>query len=159
MSEPNDPEKAGFSAAEAEVLVSLLGGVSAKKSSAGNGPPSTKPGAVAAIESSIPRAHFMQLEEAPSTGEIPSKDLERLYDLKVTVEVVLGGTKMALENILKLHPGSLVELNKLAGEPVDITVNGKVIAHAEVVVIEDNFGVKILEIIGMRQQLHSLIEK
>ena len=75
-----------------------------------------------------------------------------MYDVKVNVEVILGTTRMTLEDILKLQSGSIVELNKLAGEPVDVIANGKIIARAEVVVIDDNFGVKILEIIGSRNK-------
>ena len=101
----------------------------------------------------ISKAQFMQLEEAANAASLPSNDLERMLDLKVSVEVKLGSTRMPIEDILKLGSGSVIELDKLAGEPVDITANGKLIARAEVVVIEDNFGVKILEIVGNKQKL------
>jgi flagellar motor switch protein FliN/FliY len=101
----------------------------------------------------ISKAQFMQLEELASATDIPPKDLERMHDLKVNVEVKFGTTKMPLEDILKLSTGSVIELDKLAGEPVDITANGKLISRAEIVVIEENFGIKILEIIGTKQKL------
>lgn len=104
----------------------------------------------------ISHAQFTQLEESESPEEFPVQSIEKMYDVKVKIEVVLGTTKMTLEEILKLNPGSVVELNKLAGEPVDIVANGKLIARAEVVVIEDNFGIKIIEIVGTRQKFSAI---
>lgn len=117
-------------------------------------PPATEPSPVAT--SNISRAQFMQLEEAVQAAGLPPQDLDRMSDVQVRVEVVLGSTRMALEEILKLNSGSVVELNKLAGEPVEIHVNSRLIARAEVVVIEDSFGVKILEIVGTKQKLSAI---
>ena len=100
---------------------------------------------------SISHAQFMQLEEPEHAEDSPVKPIERMFDVKVNVEVILGTTRMSLEEILKLEEGSVIELAKLAGEPVDILANGRLIARAEVVVIDDNFGVKIIEITGMRK--------
>ena len=104
-------------------------------------------------QASISKAQFMQLEELAAEANIPAASIARLFDVKVDVEVILGKKKVALEEVLKLQPGSLVELNRMAGEPVDLTANGKLIARGEVVVIEDHFGIKILEIAGTRQKL------
>lgn len=101
----------------------------------------------------ISHAQFMQLEDNEGAEELPMKPIQRMYDVKVDVEVVLGSCKMPLEEILRLQSGSIVELNKLAGEPIDLIVNKKLIARAEVVVIDDNFGIKITEIIGSRHKL------
>jgi len=101
----------------------------------------------------ISHIQFMQLEELAEATNLPPKKLERMQNLKVCVEVELGRTKLPLEDILKLHQGSVVELDKLAGEPVDLLANGQLIARAEIVVIEDNFGVKILEIAGTKKKL------
>ncbi|MCB1135319.1 MAG: flagellar motor switch protein FliN [Chlamydiia bacterium] len=103
--------------------------------------------------STISRAQFMQLEELAEAADLPPNEVNRMHDIQVKVEVILGRTKMTLEQILHLHSGSVVELNKLAGEPVDIVANDKLIARAEVVVIEDNFGIKILEIVGTQREL------
>jgi flagellar motor switch protein FliN/FliY len=105
----------------------------------------------AASAQSISHAQFMQLEEPERAEDSPVKPIERMFDVKVNVEVILGTTRMSLEEILKLEEGSVIELAKLAGEPVDILANGRLIARAEVVVIDDNFGVKIIEITGMRK--------
>ncbi len=104
----------------------------------------------------ITRAQFLPLEELSDAADLPKKDLERVYDVKVRVEAILGKSKMPLDKVLSLHPGSVVELDKLAGEPVDLYANGKLIARAEIVVIEENFGVKVLEIVGNDQKLKAL---
>jgi flagellar motor switch protein FliN/FliY len=104
----------------------------------------------------ISRAQFMQLEEVASATNISPESLEKMKDLKVNVQVVLGNSRMTLENILKLQTGSVVELNKLAGEPVDIMANDKLVARAEVVVVDGNFGVKVIEIAGMQQKLRAV---
>ncbi len=82
--------------------------------------------------------------------------LELLFDVPLRVTVELGRTKMTLKQILDLTPGSLVELDKLTGEPVDILVNGKLIARGEVVVIDENFGVRITEIVSPKERLYAL---
>lgn len=113
-------------------------------------------GTASSNEPTVSRIQFMQLEEVARGASLPPADLERMFDVKVSVEVVLGSTRMPLSNILELHPGAVVELNKLAGEAVDITANGRVIAKAEVVVVDGNFGVKILEIVGTEQKLKAM---
>lgn len=118
--------------------------------------PAQPQAAPAAAGSSISKVQFMQLEELAAATDLPPAELEKMGDLKVEVEVQLGQTRMPLEQVLKLKAGSLVELDKLAGEPVDLLANGKLIARAEVVVIEESFGVKILEIAGTQQKLSAL---
>ena len=104
----------------------------------------------------ITKAQFMQLEEAAQAAGLPAHDLDRMHDVQVHVEVILGTTKMPLEKILQLHPGGVIELDKLAGEPVDIVINSRLVARAEVVVVDELFGVKILEIVGTKQKLSAL---
>lgn len=109
-----------------------------------------------ASSSNISHAQFTQIDPSDDDGEFEAQAIERMYDVKVKVEVLLGSCKMQLQEILNLHPGSVVELNKLAGEPVDILANGKLIARAEVVVIEENFGIKVIEISGTRQKFDAI---
>ncbi|MBX3097287.1 MAG: flagellar motor switch protein FliN [Fimbriimonadaceae bacterium] len=82
--------------------------------------------------------------------------LELLFDVPLQVSVELGRLKMAVRDIVELAVGSIVELDKTAGEPVDVLVNGKLVARGEVVVIEDNFGVRITEIITQQERLQRL---
>ncbi len=70
--------------------------------------------------------------------------------------IELGRTKMSISEILALGPGSVVELNKLAGEPVDLLVNNKVVAKGEVVVIDENFGLRITQLITPEERLKAL---
>ncbi|MFT4554411.1 MAG: flagellar motor switch protein FliN/FliY [Chlamydiales bacterium] len=104
----------------------------------------------------ISHAQFLQLEEDESVEDLPTENIERMYDVKVKLEVVLGKSTMTLSQILKLQNGSVVELNRLAGEPVDIMANGKLIARAEIVVIDNNFGIKIIDIAGTQQKFAAM---
>lgn len=98
--------------------------------------------------------HFQSFEEEEHPKQSASLDLIMDVPLKVTVE--LGRTKKSIKEILEFGPGSIVELEKLAGEPVDILVNGKFVAKGEVVVIDENFGVRITEIVNSNQRINSL---
>ena len=74
-------------------------------------------------------------------------ELERLYDVPVELTVEIGRTRMTIGETLALGPGSIVSLERLAGEPVDLLVNGKRIAYGEVVVIDEEFGLRITELV------------
>jgi flagellar motor switch protein FliN/FliY len=75
-----------------------------------------------------------------------SAELERLYDVPVELAVEIGRTRMTIREALALGPGSIVSLDRLAGEPVDLLVNGKPIARGEVVVIDEEFGLRVTEV-------------
>jgi flagellar motor switch protein FliN len=75
-------------------------------------------------------------------------ELERLYDVPVELAVEIGRTQMTIRETLALGPGSIVTLNRLAGEPVDLLVNGKPIARGEVVVIDEEFGLRVTEVVA-----------
>jgi len=85
-------------------------------------------------------------------------NLEMLYDIPLQVTVELGRTTKFVREILELAPGSIIELDKLAGEPVDIYVNRRRIARGEVVVIDENFGVRIAEIGSQEERLNNMKE-
>lgn len=74
-------------------------------------------------------------------------NLDILQDIPLTVTVEIGRARMLVKDVLKLTVGSVVELDKLAGEPVDVLVNGKVIAKGEVVAVNENYGIRITEIV------------
>jgi flagellar motor switch protein FliN/FliY len=79
-------------------------------------------------------------------GDAP--ELERLYDVPVELAVEIGRTHMTIRETLALGPGSIVTLDRLAGEPVDLLVNGKPIARGEVVVIDEEFGLRVTEVVA-----------
>ena len=79
-----------------------------------------------------------------------------IKDVKVPVEVVLGGASIRLEDFSSIGPGTIIELQTMAGEPVDLVAAGKTMAKGEVVVINENFGVRITEIVGAEQRIRKL---
>jgi flagellar motor switch protein FliN/FliY len=93
--------------------------------------------------------------EAPRVGRPASaEDLARLHDVPVELAVEIGRTHMTIREALALGPGSIVTLNKLAGEPVDLLVNGKPIARGEVVVIDEEFGLRVTEVLAPKGDAH-----
>lgn len=98
------------------------------------------------LETTAKPMQFGQLQNESKEGEPVKIDL--LRDVPLTVTAELGRARMMVKDILKLGVGSVVELQKLTGEPVDILVNGKIIARGEVVAIDENFGVRVTEVIG-----------
>lgn len=96
---------------------------------------------------------FEDLSQAQ--GEI-NKNLEILMDIKLQLTVELGRTELPIKKVLELTRGSIIELEKVAGEPVELYANGKLVAHGEVVVIEDNFGLRITSITEPEDRLKGL---
>ncbi|MEK0289834.1 flagellar motor switch phosphatase FliY [Caldifermentibacillus hisashii] len=90
------------------------------------------------------------------TTEEENRNLQMLFDIPLQVTVELGRTTKVVKEILEMSSGSIIELDKLAGEPVDILVNGKLIAKGEVVVIEENFGVRITDIISQSDRIKNM---
>ncbi|WP_110929424.1 flagellar motor switch phosphatase FliY [Bacillus massiliglaciei] len=88
--------------------------------------------------------------------ETESRNLSMLMDIPLQVTVELGRTQRSVKEILELTPGSIVELDKLAGEPVDILVNNRLMAKGEVVVIEENFGVRVTDIVSPSDRINNL---
>ncbi len=105
----------------------------------------------------VSSAEFQQLSE-PATSASDS-NIDMLMDVDLPVAIELGRTKMSISDILALGPGSVVELNKLAGEPVDLLVNYKVVARGEVVVVDENFGLRITQLLTPEERLKSLAKE
>ena len=85
-----------------------------------------------------------------------SKNLELVMDIPVQLTVELGRTKMPIRNLLQLAQGSVVELHELAGEPLDVFVNGCLVAQGEVVVVNEKFGIRLTDIIAPTERLKKL---
>ncbi len=90
------------------------------------------------------------------TLEFSKKNIEVLLDVPLQVVVELGRSDMPIQKVLELGPGSIVELNRMSGEPINILVNGKLVARGEVVVVDENFGVRITSIISPMERLSQL---
>lgn len=104
----------------------------------------------------VHQATFQPLQEQTRHGGALPKNIDLIMDVPLEVSVVLGRTKMNIRDILNLATGSLVELDKLAEEPVEVLVNGKRVAYGEVVVIDENFGVRITSIVSNEEKIRSL---
>ncbi|WP_186429868.1 flagellar motor switch phosphatase FliY [Clostridium sp. BSD9I1] len=104
----------------------------------------------------VQQATFKPLQEQARRGTALPKNIDLIMDVPLEVSVVLGRTKMNIRDILNLATGSLVELDKLAEEPVEVLVNGKRVAYGEVVVIDENFGVRITSIVSNEEKIKSL---
>lgn len=99
-----------------------------------------------------------QFEEtdSPITQNFAGSNIEILLDVPLEVSVELGRTKIVIKDLIQLGPGSIIELDKLIGEPVDLLVNDNLIARGEVVVFDENFGIRITDIVTPAQRLRSL---
>lgn len=97
-------------------------------------------------------------EELRSEKKEPSgtKDIEFLLDIPLQITVQLGMTRMLIRDLLQLGQGSVVELDKLAGEPMEILINNKLVARGEVVVVNEKFGVRLTDIISPAERINHL---
>ena len=90
---------------------------------------------------------------APAGADGPTNDISRILDIPVQLSVELGRTKVPIKHILQLGQGSVVELDALAGEPMDVLVNGYLIAQGEVVVVNDKFGIRLTDVVTPSERL------
>ena len=102
-----------------------------------------------------------KLDELTSEGgreSISSEnpDLEVVLDIPVTISMEVGSTQITIRNLLQLNQGSVIELDRLAGEPLDVLVNGTLIAHGEVVVINEKFGIRVTDVISPSERIKKL---
>ncbi|WP_152911799.1 flagellar motor switch protein FliN [Planococcus glaciei] len=109
----------------------------------------------AAAEPNIQSVQFSSFDETASLQAEPN-NLDMLLDIPLQVTVELGRTKRMVKEILSISHGSIIELDKLAGEPVDILINNKLIAVGEVVVIDENFGVRVTDILSTADRISKL---
>lgn len=83
-------------------------------------------------------------------------DLNGVLDIPVTLSVEIGQTSVSIRNLLQLNQGSVVELDRLAGEPLDVLVNGTLVAHGEVVVINEKFGIRLTDVVSAHERVRKL---
>lgn len=102
-----------------------------------------------------PAAVFQDFSNKGARNDTPN-DIDFILDIPVQLTVELGRTKIAIKNLLQLAQGSVVELDGLAGEPMDVLVNGCLIAQGEVVVVNDKFGIRLTDIITPSERIRKL---
>lgn len=116
----------------------------------------------AALEEQADAEATQQANPAPVThlddDATPKKelDLDMVMDIPVTISMEIGRTKINIRNLLQLSQGSVVELDRLAGEPMDVLVNDTLIAHGEVVVVNDKFGIRLTDVISAAERIKKL---
>ena len=112
-------------------------------------------GTSSAKPSSSAKPHIMQ-QFGVSNNAAATNDLDMIMDIPVQLTVELGRTKMPIKNLLQLAQGSVVELSGMAGEPLDVLINGFLIAQGEVVVVNDKLGIRLTDIITPAERLRRL---
>ncbi len=95
----------------------------------------------------------LQADDNASTG---NANLEAILDIPVSLSVRIGQTKISIKNLLQLNQGSVVELERLAGEPLDVLVNNTLVAHGEVVVVNEKYGIRLTDIISTHDRVKKL---
>ena len=102
----------------------------------------------------VEKAELQDLQDNPTgTSDV---SMEVLLDIPVTISMEIGRTKINIRNLLQLNQGSVVELDRLAGEPLDVIVNGTLIAHGEVVVVNEKFGIRLTDVISPAERVKKL---
>jgi flagellar motor switch protein FliN len=110
----------------------------------------------------VKAAIFQEADDSPikskNSPAIPSDELnlDVILDVPVTLSMEIGRTQINIRNLLQLNQGSVVELDRFAGEPLDVLVNGTLIAHGEVVVINDKFGIRLTDVISLSERVKRL---
>ena len=92
----------------------------------------------------------------PSMGGGPAPDIDVILDIPVTISMEVGNTEIPIRNLLQLNQGSVIELDRLAGEPLDVLVNGTLIAHGEVVMVNEKFGIRLTDVISPGERIKRL---
>ncbi len=94
-------------------------------------------------------------DEVPFSAAQQQK-LDSILDIPVVISMEVGRSKISIRNLLQLNQGSVVELDRIAGEPLDVMVNGTLIAHGEVVVVNDKFGIRLTDVISQTERIKKL---
>lgn len=94
--------------------------------------------------------------EPGKSGGTRNPDLDVILDIPVSISMEVGRTSITIRNLLQLNQGSVIELDRLAGEPLDVLVNGTLIAHGEVVVVNEKFGIRMTDVISPSERIKKL---
>ncbi|QOL27097.1 flagellar motor switch protein FliN [Thalassotalea sp. LPB0316] len=109
----------------------------------------------AAAEAENVELEELEEESPPISGE-EQRRLDTILDIPVTISMEVGRSQISIRNLLQLNQGSVVELDRVAGEALDVLVNGTLIAHGEVVVVNDKFGIRLTDVISQVERIKKL---
>lgn len=104
----------------------------------------------------LPAAEFDELDTGAAGQADEEANLDVILDIPVTISMEIGRTRISIRNLLQLNQGSVVELDRLAGEPMDVLVNGTLVAHGEVVVVNEKFGIRLTDVVSPAERVHKL---
>ena len=111
----------------------------------------------AAMEEQNGAAKTVELDELKDESTpVTDPKLDVILDIPVTLSMEVGNTEIAIRNLLQLSQGSVIELGRVAGEPLDVKVNGTLIAHGEVVVVNDRYGIRLTDVISPQERIKKL---
>ncbi|RUO24513.1 flagellar motor switch protein FliN [Aliidiomarina minuta] len=102
------------------------------------------------------RAELEELSDDSNQSPEERRKLDAILDIPVTISMEVGRSQISIRNLLQLNQGSVVELERVAGEPLDVLVNGTLIAHGEVVVVNDKFGIRLTDVISQLERIRKL---
>lgn len=102
------------------------------------------------------RAEFQKLHKQGGGTVDEDGNLELILDIPVAISMEIGRSTISIRNLLQLNQGSVVELDRLAGEPMDVLVNGHLVAHGEVVVVNEKFGIRLTDVISPAERVDKL---
>jgi flagellar motor switch protein FliN/FliY len=111
---------------------------------------------VAESEESVDSLGFEEFDNDPTAGKSLNPELDIILDIPVTISMEVGSTSITIRNLLQLNQGSVIELDRLAGEPLNVLVNGTLIAHGEVVVVNEKFGIRMTDVISPSERIKKL---
>lgn len=106
--------------------------------------------------SNVKTADLEELQDENENGPEERRKLDAILDIPVTISMEVGRSQISIRNLLQLNQGSVVELERVAGEPLDVLVNGTLIAHGEVVVVNDKFGIRLTDVISQIERIRKL---
>ena len=104
----------------------------------------------------LENAPVEELEDSGDQSSNEIADLDSILDISVALSVEIGQTDLSIRNLLQLNQGSVVELDRLAGEPLDVLVNGTLVAHGEVVVVNEKFGIRLTDVVSTHERVKKL---
>lgn len=103
---------------------------------------------------SVAPATFETLHGAGTQGR--GADLDSILDIPITLSVEIGKSRLSIRNLLQLNQGSVVELDRMAGEPLDVLINGMLVAHGEVVVVNEKLGIRLTDVVSAQERVRKL---
>jgi flagellar motor switch protein FliN/FliY len=139
-----------------EEMVDGAGGASEEESMADDWAAAMEEQVETEAEADAESVGFEEFDQNTDSGVSTNPELEIILDIPVTISMEVGSTAITIRNLLQLNQGSVIELDRLAGEPLNVLVNGTLIAHGEVVVVNEKFGIRMTDVISPSERIKKL---